>query len=1103
MLTRLRIRGFKSFADPVEMDFGSGLNVIVGPNGSGKSNVSEAIAWALGEQRSGRLRAPAMQDVLFSGGEGRQPVGVAEVSLMLDGGDDGPAEIAVSRRLTRTGESGYRLNNASCRLVDVLDSLSTRGLGPQSLSIIRQGQVDAICQGKPAELRAILDEAAGTGLPKRRRHRAELRLKHVDDHLARARDLAAEITSRARSLDRQARAAERAAEVENDLLVARAALALARARAATRVLAEARDARSARAAEVQAAAVALATANEAERSASTQRAAVIAEREGAMQSAGRLRAVVERLSGRAEVAHGRVATAAEEAERRLQRRREAEVALIAAERSATEAQQALALAEAGSHAAADHLEQAEAADHHAVASLERTRDEFRAAERDAAERAAALARVVRAGSAMAELDGADGPDVARAERRGEICVARRGRDEERRGAVARAAQFARSAREAAAGHAARLAAEAASLAVGDDRPVHGVLLGDGIEVESGMERAVAAALGDMADAPLVDGVVEGARALEAGASAAAVSRPSASSPSQPPPIPGARALADLVTACPDRARPYLDGLLAGAWLVPSLNDMPSGVAARMLVTAEGLAFAPGLGVLTGVRGPWARRALHTRAIASAAEAADHLGVAVAAEREAVALERRMDARARATERSAERAQGRIEAVRAEARRRGAARAEAVAALDSARAEMTRLGSVPEGAPADPVVAEESARAARVVREVAREAAGMAAVEVAGQQARLQGIVARRARARAEAEAPEPALADHAVVLGAARAMIGVAQALSPRADEMDARSGDLANRIMALATALQQARVIAEAAGTAATAAAEADRAAEVVLAVCAERAREAGVADDAPPPPPRDEDDDDADSIAQRVEALVIRREALGAVNPLAVEERAALAERESDTTEQITDLDTAAQALRAQMADLDAQVAGGFTDVLQAVDVRFREVIALLFPGGTGHLEVVNDDGEDGVEVQVVPAGKRARSLSLFSGGEQSLIALALCLAIAMARPTPFYLLDEVEAALDDANLRRFLGVLRRLADDRQFILITHQQPTVEVADILFGVTMGRSGVSQVVARRLDRDAEGPARPWVRRHLAQEPGAKVPAPASTAATG
>ncbi len=171
--------------------------------------------------------------------------------------------------------------------------------------------------------------------------------------------------------------------------------------------------------------------------------------------------------------------------------------------------------------------------------------------------------------------------------------------------------------------------------------------------------------------------------------------------------------------------------------------------------------------------------------------------------------------------------------------------------------------------------------------------------------------------------------------------------------------------------------------------------------------------------------------------------------------------------------------------MAELDAQVAGAFAEVMQAVDERFQEVVGLLFPGGTGRLRVVDDEGDEGVEIEVVPAGKRARSLALFSGGEKSLIALGFCLALAMARPAPFYLLDEVEAALDDVNLRRFLGVVRRLSGERQFILITHQQPTVEVADLLFGVTMGRSGVSQVVARRLDRNAEGPARPWVRRQL------------------
>jgi chromosome segregation protein len=160
--------------------------------------------------------------------------------------------------------------------------------------------------------------------------------------------------------------------------------------------------------------------------------------------------------------------------------------------------------------------------------------------------------------------------------------------------------------------------------------------------------------------------------------------------------------------------------------------------------------------------------------------------------------------------------------------------------------------------------------------------------------------------------------------------------------------------------------------------------------------------------------------------------------------------------------------------MSELDAAVAEGFDSLFRSLCDRFEEVCGLLFPGGRGRLRAVRDEeGEAGIEIEVVPAGKRPRSLALLSGGERSLVALAFCLALAMARPAPFYLLDEVEAALDDVNLRRFLSVVRRLADGgRQFVLITHQQPTVEIADTLFGVTMGAEGVSQVLARRLDRD-------------------------------
>jgi chromosome segregation protein len=254
---------------------------------------------------------------------------------------------------------------------------------------------------------------------------------------------------------------------------------------------------------------------------------------------------------------------------------------------------------------------------------------------------------------------------------------------------------------------------------------------------------------------------------------------------------------------------------------------------------------------------------------------------------------------------------------------------------------------------------------------------------------------------------------------------------------------------------------------------------------VAGERAAEAG------PPPAGGEEPLDPEAAALRLADLERRREGIGAVNPLAAAEREELSERETEMVAQIDDLESTAASLRSHLSELDEAVAEGFDSLFGAFRDRFAEVCGLLFPGGEGRLRAVEaEDGEAGIEVEVVPAGKRPRSLALMSGGERSLVALGFCLALAMARPAPFYLLDEVEAALDDVNLRRFLGVVRTLSERTQFVLITHQQPTVEIADTIFGVTMGAEGVSQIVARRLTRDVEGPARPYVRRALHAIPG-------------
>jgi chromosome segregation protein len=216
----------------------------------------------------------------------------------------------------------------------------------------------------------------------------------------------------------------------------------------------------------------------------------------------------------------------------------------------------------------------------------------------------------------------------------------------------------------------------------------------------------------------------------------------------------------------------------------------------------------------------------------------------------------------------------------------------------------------------------------------------------------------------------------------------------------------------------------------------------------------------------------DDRDELAARVERLEIRRATLGQVNPLAREEYEAEKERLDDLRAQREDLEQSLVELERLRTDLADTVERRFAETFAAVAEHFEEVASTLFPGGEGRLRLVEPDeegGEPGVEVELRPAGKRITRLSLLSGGEKALGAISFLFALFLARPCAFYLLDEVEAALDDTNIARFVELLRRYADRAQFVVVTHQKRTMEAADILYGVTMGPDGVSQVVSRRL----------------------------------
>jgi chromosome segregation ATPase len=257
----------------------------------------------------------------------------------------------------------------------------------------------------------------------------------------------------------------------------------------------------------------------------------------------------------------------------------------------------------------------------------------------------------------------------------------------------------------------------------------------------------------------------------------------------------------------------------------------------------------------------------------------------------------------------------------------------------------------------------------------------------------------------------------------------------------------------------------------------------------------------------------EEREEIERKLERLARRREALGPVNPLAEQEYAEALEHVGELEEQRKDLESALAELTGLIRDTDRKIRSAFEETLEATQRNFEELIEHLFPGGRGRLRLVKESGprlvlggeaEDddahgghpeadpaeaehsagsdseyaaGVEIEVTPAGKATRRLSLLSGGEKALVALAFVFAVFLARPSPFYILDEVEAALDDANIDRFLQLVRRFSDRAQFVIVTHQKRTMDAADVLYGVSMGQGGITKVISRRLSHADEVPA--------------------------
>ncbi len=1075
-LKSLTLKGFKSFPDRTKLDFGPGVSVVVGPNGSGKSNVTDAVLWAMGEQSPLAVRGQSMRDVIFGGGRGVQARSAAEVEIVLDNADgdvDVPlGEISILRRLDRNGEGEYRLNGARCRLVDVLEVLSDTGLGKEMHSVVSQGRVETIVTSKPRERRLLIEEAAGLGKHRKRRRRAQLKLERTQDNLDRALDVEREARSRLRPLKRQAEAAELHERLERQTVEARWELVRDLARARRAALGEASTAataaRGARA-EVEAQLAEVATRRQEVDEALAARSE---QREAFARRVYKARSAAERIELRLE----RTRTLGDDLRERIERRtREREVV------------------EAG----AEHLEEGsrlEAAGRERIAALEAELERLAADHEAELERELVTLEATRAEAARLVAQHREATDAQRALLASAEATAEAARG--RRREADRALDAAR--REAA-----RVGAELAACnqflrtrAGSTTRGRAGRSLADALDVRPGYERAVAAALGGLLRAGLVAGVSEGDALLDAaGADGGRLLitgdlAPGATRATRIP-APGARHLCEFI-AGEEHELAVAERLLWNAWVVEEIRNLPPGFDG-IATTRDGRVWHGRHRELRQAPEGGEERVLAERNRREELIAAS--GAAAAAEHACKSACELADQAVRAAEHA------RDEAERA---RRDGSRALAAAEEDERRA--TWLIAKRREAPLQGASA---VARAQLEGELAaeRRVAERAERDRADRARRIAGLRHRIAADRAL----EPAAARLAAALEATVQAIGArVEALESDLASDRAAGADLAARLRACATEeaeiqrrLRERGELVTAAEVRAQQARDQAAEAEHELTQLAERlglpAEPAAEALDA----------EAAAALHARIERLARRREQLGPVNPLAKDEYEQALEHVTELETQRNDLETALRELRTLIRDTDRQINETFEETFNAAAANFEELAEQMFPGGRGRLRLVKEEqgitgfagevarvvpadagdaadaaAEDevalpgepddmlGVEIEITPSGKSTKRLTLLSGGEKSMTAIAFLFAVFLAKPCPFYILDEVEAALDDPNLTRFLGLLRRYADRAQFIIVTHQKRTMEAADTLYGVSMGDDGVSKVISRHLPRE-------------------------------
>jgi chromosome segregation protein len=1152
-LSTIKLAGFKSFVDPTTLHLPTNMTGVVGPNGCGKSNIIDAIRWVMGESAASRLRGESLTDVIFSGSSSRKPVSQAMVELIFDNSDHTITgeyaafnEISVKRTVSRDGQSLYALNGTRCRRRDITDLFLGTGLGPRSYSIIEQGMISQIIEARPEELRVYLEEAAGISKYKERRKETETRIRHTRENLDRLSDLREEVGKQLQHLARQAKQAEQYTAIQAERRIKDAEWKALEFRTLDTKLQRLRGKLAQDETRLE---QLIAEQREAERELETGRG----RRDGASEALNTAQAAVYQVGSTLARVEQQISHQRELAARLQRARDEAQSALseigghISGDQqkldvlreSVADAEPQLAAMQADDGARQDAWRDTEArladwqqrwdahskaqADATRAGDVERTRIEHLDRQILDADRRRQQLGAERTGLDLAALSEAfttlqgqhDSQKTALDGLTSDVETRKQtltGLQEQQRTRQADLAELRKQA-QAARGRLASLETlqqaalgqeQGAAVAWLKQRGLDDAArVGECLQVESGWENAVEAALGQLIEGVLVDQpetlvdalgeLADGRLALVSTESGPADFAPSSLASKVRGPLAIRRLLSKLHAA---------ETLIDARTLQARLGDGESVITRAgerlgdgwVRVLRSGAAKQGALlrekdiqSLRVEIEGHVTREreldaaltALRDQLLAVEQQREDaqrglylaHRGVSELAGQLQSQQGRLDSARGRIERIDTELAQlaTTLEAGHAQAR-------EARQRVETAVASMGELETARQALDGERRDITEARDAARNAARESRDAAHALALTVESQRAQIVALaqalermgnqrgqldsrLGELASQVTDGDAPVKALEDERQAALGER--VRTEQALAAARSALEGIDNELRGfeqtRQQRDAQALQQREAISQRKLDQQALVLKADQFSGAVV--------EAGfVMDDVLTTLAEDAEAPTWEKAVVDFDAKLRRLEP---VNLAAIAEHAEAAQRKEYLDAQDADLTSALDTLEDAIRKIDRETRGRFKDTFDRVNSGVQELYPRLFGGGHAYLELTGEDLLDaGVTIMARPPGKRVSSISLLSGGEKAMTAVALVFAIFRLNPAPFCLLDEVDAPLDEANVTRFTNLVTEMSEQVQFLFVTHNKATMEAAQQLSGVTMREPGVSRLVS-------------------------------------